>query len=62
MPSLEWRDLLADYRTLRRDVPGRHTLDAACEREGVDAGPAHRAENDCRRVLTVMRGVVEGRR
>ncbi len=60
MPKLACRDLLRDYRTLRRDVPGRHTLDAACEREGIGAGPAHRAESDCRRVLAVMRAVVEG--
>ncbi len=60
LPDVAYRDLLPDYRTLRSGVPGRHTLAAACEREGVvGAGAAHRAEGDCRAVLAVLRAVVE---
>ena len=42
MPVLRWRDLLADYRGVRPQ--GRHSLPIAAEREGAEAGEAHRAE------------------
>ena len=59
LPDVAYRDLLADYRALRSGVPGRHTLGAVCEREGVKAGAAHRAEADCRAVLAIMRTVAK---
>ncbi len=62
LPSFVYHDLLTDYRSLRRNASGHHTLDAACEREGVDESErvySYRAQSDCWRVLAVMRAVVE---
>lgn len=60
MPALPWRDLLADYRRHTGEAPARgaHTLARAIEREKVPvSAPAHRAGEDCRRTLAVMRAV-----
>ncbi len=60
MPALPWRDLLADYRRHTGEAPaqGAHTLARAIEREKVPvSAPAHRAGEDCRRTLAVMRAV-----
>ena len=55
LPSIEWRDLLADYRTLGHQG---NRLHQATAREGVKVpGDAHRALGDCRRVLALMRAV-----
>ena len=59
MPVLRWRDLLADYRGVRPQ--GRHSLPIAAEREGAEAGEAHRAEGDCQTALAVMHAVVRPR-
>ena len=56
MPALRWRDLLADYKSMRPQ--GRHSLPIAAEREEAPAGEAHRAEGDCQTVLAVMHAVV----
>ena len=60
LPRVPWHDLLADYRAMTGEQPGkgRHTLAAVVRRTGamVD-GPAHRAASDCRAVLAVMRAM-----
>ena len=60
MPALPWRDLPEDYRhhTGEARAPGAHTLARAIEREKVPvSAPAHRAGEDCRRTLAIMRAV-----
>ena len=58
MPTLTWRDLLADYRALRPG--GNHGLQEAARREGVAVATAHRARADCGTALAVMRAVAGG--
>ena len=52
-PDLPWRDLLRDYRKLRPDVSAK--LCDAASREGVASERKHRARDDCKTALEVMR-------
>lgn len=57
LPRARWRDLLADYRQYR--PAGPHGLQHAIVRErAASTEIPHRAMNDCRMVLAVMRAVV----
>ena len=51
--KLPWRDLLRDYRKLRPDMSAK--LCDAASREGVISERKHRARDDCKTALEVMR-------
>lgn len=58
LPEVRWADIRPAYRETRPE--GGHSLADAMHREKLDwTGRQHRAEADCRAVLSVMRRIAE---